>query len=133
MIDRRTLDLITRFVVIGSALLVSISFLVGGVDMGVGAVAGGTFATLNWMAMRWIGQRIVVANPRGRVVLGLLLAVKMFISLGVVAAILATRLIDPIGFVVGFSGLIVGIVAGVFLAAAPAAPGAKSPSQPEDG
>lgn len=133
MIDRRTLNLITRFVVIGSALLVSITFLLGGVDKGIGAIAGGTFATLNWMSMRWIGQRIMVANPKGRVFLGLLLALKMFISLGVVAAILATRLIDPIGFVVGFSGLIVGMVAGVLLAAAPgAAPGA-SPTQPEDG
>lgn len=136
MLQRDTLNLITRFVVIGSALLVAIAFLVGGPQMGVGAIAGGAFAVVNWLAMRWLGQRLMVANPRGRTFLGILLAAKMFVSLGVVALILATRLIDPIGFVIGFSGLIVGIVAGVFLAAAGAgsAPDSKgTPASSEEG
>ncbi len=116
MLTRQTLHLITRFVVISSAALVGIAFLVGGQTMGVGAIAGGVFATLNWLAMRWIGERLLSANPRGKGLLGILLAGKMFVSMGAVALILGTRLIDPIGFLLGFSGLVAGIITGVFMA-----------------
>ncbi|MGE0786471.1 MAG: hypothetical protein AB7S26_12445 [Sandaracinaceae bacterium] len=132
---RDTLNLISRFVLVGSALLIAFAFVLGGVQVGLGAIAGGVFAILDWTALRWLGERLMVANPRGRTLLGLLLAAKMALSLGAVAAILATRMVDPIGFVVGFSGLVVGIICGVFLSAgggATAAAGGASEGEPDE-
>jgi uncharacterized membrane protein YbhN (UPF0104 family) len=115
MFDRKNLDLITRCVGIAAALLTALTFLVSGFDRGTGAIAGGAFSTLNWLAMRWLGRRLVLANPRGRALIGILLSVKMLVAMGVVALILASGLVDPLGFVAGFSALPAGIVAGVVL------------------
>lgn len=123
MPDANTLRRITGYVIGASALLAAVAFLAGGLPMGIAAAVGGLFATLNWLAMRWLGKRLIVSNERGKALWGMLLAVKMVISMGVVWAILSTGAIDPIGFVIGLGGLVLGIVAGTFhgMLATPAA------------
>ena len=114
MPDANTLRRITGYVIGASALLTAAALLLGGVSMGVGAAVGGVFAVVNWMAMGWLGKRLLVSNERGKALWGLLLAAKMGISMIVVWAILSTGAIDPIGFVIGLGGLVLGIVAGTF-------------------
>ena len=117
MPDANTMRRITGYVVGASALLALAATVFGGVELGVAATVGGVFSVVNWVAMRWLGRRLIVANERGKAVWGLLLAAKMGISLIVVWAILSTGVIDPIGFVIGLSGLVFGILAGTFHAA----------------
>lgn len=118
MPDRHTLQRITLYVVGASVLLAALAFVAGGVAMGFGAVVGGTLAVLNWLAMRWVGQRLLIANDKGRLVWGTLLALKMALLLAITWMILSTGLVDPIGFTVGLSGLVLGALAGAFHAAA---------------
>ena len=131
MFQRATLETITRFVVGGSALLVATTFLLGGADRGIGAAIGGGFAIANWFAMRWLAQRLMVANPQGKMGLALLLCLKTGIALGAVTVILSTRLVDPIGFIVGFSGLVFGILVGGTVAVSAGGSG-QAPSQSEE-
>lgn len=110
--ERHTLRRITWFVLGASVLLTAIAFALGGLERGVGAGIGGAVAVLNWWGMRWIGERLLRANDKGRLVWGSLLAIKMAAVLGVVWAILATGLVDPLGFGIGMSALVVGILVG---------------------
>lgn len=123
---RDTLRLITLYVLGASALLTVVTFVALGLTSGFGAAVGGVLGSANWMAMRWVGKKLVVANDRGRLVWGGLLAVKMLAMLVVAWAVLATGVVDPIGFTIGLSGLVLGILAGGFhtAAATPADPDA---------
>lgn len=127
MPDAKTLGRITGYVVATSLALSVVAGLLGGLSLGVAAAVGGGFSIANWLAMRWIGRRLLVANDKGRAVWGTLLVAKLFISLLAVWAILSTGVIDPIGFVVGLSGLVLGILAGTFHSAL----AATSPSAEE--
>ncbi|HHH31729.1 MAG TPA: hypothetical protein ENK57_25730 [Polyangiaceae bacterium] len=114
MPDPKTMQRITGYVVGASALLVLTALMVGGVEMAIAAVVGGVFSVANWVALRWVGGRLVVANDKGRAVWGTLLAAKMALSMFLVWAILATGVVDPIGFAIGLSGLVLGILVGTF-------------------
>lgn len=105
---------ITAYVIGASALLVFVALLLGGPTMAFGATVGGVYAVLNWSAMRWLGQRLVVATDKGRMVWGALLGAKMLIAMLVLLAILSTGAVDPVGFAIGLSGLVVGILGGTF-------------------
>lgn len=126
MPDRRTLKRITLYVVSASLALSAVSFALFGVTMGVGTLAGAAVGILNWLAMRWVGERILVANDRGRAVWGTLLALKMGASLAVVWGILSTGLADPTGFTVGLGGLVLGVLLGAFHSAAARMPNEAS-------
>ena len=121
MLDSNTMRRITGYVVGASALLVLLAFVLGGLEMAIAALVGGLFSVVNWSAMRWVAKRILVANDKGRAVWGTLLALKMGLSLFVVWAILSTGVVNPIGFVIGLSGLVLGILAGTFHTALTAA------------
>jgi hypothetical protein len=112
------LQRITLYVVGASVALAGVAFVFGGVTMGVGALAGAAVGIANWFAMRWVGQRLLVASDQGKLVWGTILLVKMAALLGVVALILSTGLVDPTGFVVGLSGFLVGALVGAFHSAA---------------
>ncbi len=118
MPDRTTINRITLYVVGASVALTIVMFAVGGVAMGVGAAVGGAVAIANWLAMRWVGQRLLVASDRGRLVWGTLLALKMAALMGIVWLILSTGMVDPMGFTVGLSGLVLGALLGAFHSAA---------------
>ena len=126
---RDTLRRITLYVLGASALLTVVAFVTLGLHTGIGAAVGAVLGSLNWMAMRWVGKRLVIANDRGRLVWGGLLAVKMLAMLLVAWAVLATGVVDPIGFTIGLSGLVLGILASGFHAAL--FDGGASPIDPE--
>lgn len=117
MNGRLTYRRITQYVVAASVLLTALSFVLGGVTMGFGAAVGGAVAIANWMLMRWVGRRLVVANDKGRMIWGGLLAFKMLVLMLIAWGVLATGVVDPLGFTVGLSGLVLGILAGAFHAA----------------
>jgi len=114
MPDRRTLRRITLYIVGASVVLTAATLVFGGATMGLGAAVGGLVAVANWLVMPWVGERLVRANDKGRIVWGLLLLVKMAALLGIVALILSTGVVDPMGFTVGLSGLVLGALAGAF-------------------
>lgn len=111
---RRTLRRITAYVVGSSVVLAAAAFLFGGITMGLGAIGGAALGIANWLAMRWVGGKLVVANDRGRLVWGGLLGFKMLVMLLVAWGVLATGVVDPAGFTIGLSGLVLGILAGGF-------------------
>lgn len=112
--DRSTLNRITLHVALACAALTGLALVLGGVALAIGALVGGLVAVANWMAMRWVGRRLMVANDRGRIVWGTLLATKMAVLMAVVWAILSTGLVDPTGFSIGLGGLVVGVLTGTF-------------------
>jgi hypothetical protein len=108
---------ITVFVVGASVLLTAVAFALGGKTMALGAAAGGGVAVANWLAMRWVAQRLLVANDRGKLVWGTLLGLKMAALLAITWAILSTGVVDPTGFTIGLSGLVLGAVGGALQSA----------------
>jgi hypothetical protein len=112
MIDKRTLRRLTVYVLGASAILTALGFVVGGAELGFGALAGAIFGSLNWIAMRYVAERLMVASAKGKAVWGTLLVVKMTLTLGVTWGVLATGVVDPIGFAIGLSGLVLGLLAG---------------------
>lgn len=128
MPDRSTLQRITLYIVGASVLLTAVTFVVGGVTMGLGAAVGGAVGVANWLAMRWVGERLMVANDKGRLVWSALLAVKMAALLGIVALILSTGLVDPTGFTVGLSGFLLGALVGAFHSACSNSAASRQPA-----
>ena len=114
----KTFRRITLWVVASSVALTVLTFVAFGADRGFGAAIGGLVAVINWLGMRWVGGRLLKASDKGKAIWGTLLAVKMGAILGVVWAILSTGHVDAMGFAIGMSGLVLGILAGAFHLAA---------------
>ena len=110
--NQTNLDRLTIYVAGSAVLLTIVAFIAAGPATGSGAVVGGLFATGNWYAMRWLVQRILTSNDRGKMIWGSLLTLKMSAILGVVWLILATGWVEPAGFAIGLSGLVLGGVVG---------------------
>jgi hypothetical protein len=105
-------------VVGASVFLTAVATAIGGLSMGIAAELGGALAVANWIAMRWVAHRILVANDKGRLVYATLLALKMGALLAITWVILSTGWVDPTGFTIGLSGLVLGVLAGAFHMAA---------------
>ena len=106
-----------RYVAGAAAVLTGLAFVIGGADVGKGAVAGAVVATLDAWAITWLAKRILSAAGfiGGGVAAGLL-GVKLGLLLAVCWALLARWGVDPLGFSVGLGGLVVGMLfAGVDL------------------
>ena len=129
---RATFRRITVHVAAASGLLAAVALVVGGVASGLSALVGGGLAVANWLAMRWVGARLLVANERGRALLARLLAAKMAALLGVAALILSTGVVDATGFTVGLSGLVLGVLSGAFRTALGAEPGVTDGADPAE-
>jgi hypothetical protein len=121
-LERSTLRRITLYVVGASVLLTLVATAIGGLEMGFGAAVGGALAVANFVAMRWVAHRILTANDKGRLVYATLLALKMSALLAITWLILSTGWVDPTGFTIGLSGLVLGILAGAFHTAAAGQP-----------
>ena len=109
---KKALERTTYYVIGASITLTVLAFVFGGLDIGLGAAAGGLVAVVNWLAMRWIGGRLTVANQRGKATWGSLLAMKMAAVLVVVWLILKSGAIAPLGFIIGMSGFVLGVILG---------------------
>lgn len=122
MSQHHMLRRITAYVVGASVLLAAIAFALGGMHMGIGAMVGGGVAIANWFAMRWVAQRLLNASDQGKAIWGTLLALKMGALLAITWAILSTGVVDPTGFTIGLSGLVLGALGGALHTATSARP-----------
>lgn len=128
---KNNLERSTLWVILASAVLVAVAFFVGGVELGLGALLGAAVGVANFLAVRWVGKKILTANDQGKLIYGTLLVVKMGAILGVVWLLLAFTGASPIGFAIGFSGLVVGLLVSAFTSALEGADG-DSPSVEEN-
>ncbi|MBI4916612.1 MAG: hypothetical protein HY825_12255 [Acidobacteria bacterium] len=108
-------------VVVGAALVLS---LVGTLLWGVGREAlatglGGMLAVLNWLALRWLGTRLLGAPPAAgrsrRWVLGILFAVKVAVLIAVVWALTRWAALEPAALALGYSALVVGLFGAAYV------------------
>jgi predicted Kef-type K+ transport protein len=106
-----------RYVAVTAILLVGLAFVLGGPQVGVGALIGGLVATLDAWAITWLAKRIVSgAGFIGSGMAAGLLGVKLVLLLAVCWALLARWGADPLGFSVGLGALVIGmLLAGVDL------------------
>jgi hypothetical protein len=108
--ERRTIERITKWVT-GLALpLILVAYLLGGSDAAIGAAAGALLAVANWMGLRWLVTKMIVAGDRARAILTLLLVAKMGAVLGIAALLL--QYVDAMGFTIGMGALVLGVVIG---------------------
>jgi hypothetical protein len=114
-----------------SAVLVLLSFAAIGVPAGVGALVGSALALGNWFLLRVSLTKLVEARVEQRAGITLLLCLKLGLT-GVVAFIAIRRLhVDPLGFMIGFGALVLGILTASILFSAEAA--SADPAAPAQG
>ena len=120
--DHTHLARMTAFVAVASLVLTALGWAFGGASIGFGALVGGVLAVANLYALRWLAERLLRADDRGKVLWSSVLAIKLAGVLGLAWAILATGMVNPIGFGLGLSGLVLGSLAGGFAAAMTSTP-----------
>ncbi|MCB9626155.1 MAG: hypothetical protein H6725_02150 [Sandaracinaceae bacterium] len=120
----------TTYTTLGFAgVLVLLSFAAIGVPAGVGALVGSALALGNWFLLRVSLTKLVEARVEQRAGITLLLCLKLGLT-GVVAFIAIRRLhVDPLGFMIGFGALVLGILTASILFSAEAA-SAEPATQP---
>jgi hypothetical protein len=107
----RTIDRITTYVAAFGVLLSVAAFAVS-TEVGIGALAGATIAIADWLVTRLVGARLLSGGDRGRTMLSLVLVSKMTLVLGACAAVLWSGHVSALGFVIGISAMVVGVIAG---------------------
>jgi hypothetical protein len=90
----------------------AVTFLLAGVWVGFSAAVGAGLALGNFFLYRWIGGRIVGGGIRKQSAFSVLLALKMSLLMGLVYLLIARHWVDPLGFVLGLSALVLGLLAG---------------------
>ncbi|MBK8590905.1 MAG: ATP synthase subunit I [Sandaracinaceae bacterium] len=115
-----------------AAVLVVLSFAAIGVPTGIGALVGSAVAVANWFLLRISLSKLVDARVEQRAGITLLLCLKLGLT-GVVAFIAIRRLhVDPLGFMIGFGALVLGILTASILFSAETAsaqPAADAPGE----
>ncbi len=110
--DRRSLDLITLYVVALAALGSAGAWLVLGSTVGTGAVTGAGLSLANWLALRWLLGRVIASGSRSKGGLMALLVIKMLVLVTVVGLLVLRAVVSPVGLAIGLSALVVGLFAG---------------------
>lgn len=113
--DRAALDRTT--VAVGAIGVISslVALVVAGVWVGFSTAAGAALALGNFYIYRWVAGRITGGNIRRQSALSLLLVAKMGALMGLVYLLIARHWVDPLGFIVGLSALVLGLLAGSIL------------------
>lgn len=104
-------DRIPLYVSAFAAILVAVGFAVS-VETGIGAVGGAAVALLNAFALRWLVTSMIKAAPERRTGTSLTLMLKTGVILAISAGLLFGAHLDPIGFAIGVSALVLGLVLG---------------------
>lgn len=93
-----------------------IAWRLGAVPALVASVVGSGVGLANLAAMAWLMGRLVAGGDRGRSVYGGLLALKLGAVLAVIAVLIWALKLNIVGFVVGFSAVMAGLIGGSFVA-----------------
>ncbi|MBI5538083.1 MAG: hypothetical protein HY898_35505 [Deltaproteobacteria bacterium] len=97
-------------------LLLALGATVGfGLRSGLGVLVGATLATLNMWSLKRIGAGFFSEAGSRRRLWGVAGALKFVVLAGVVVALLALHLVQPIAFVIGYGALPIGITLGSLL------------------
>ena len=113
---RPGLDRIAWTIAAAGAVISGLSFLFGaifrgdGLTLGVGALVGSVVAVADWTTVRWLVQ--LSFGGGNRLAVAVLLLSKMGVLVGVSYALLKFAGVDVLGFTLGFSSLVLGIVLG---------------------
>ncbi len=100
-----------RNVAVAALVLTGLAFVLGGVSVGIGAIAGGVVGVLDAWAITWLASRIVgAAGFISRGFAAGLLGAKLVVLLAVCWALLARWGVDPLGFSVGLGALVLGML-----------------------
>ena len=87
-------------------------YLLGGAFSGGSAAVGAVIALGNWFVFAWVVSRVTKGRTRNRLGLGMTLGVKMTALMALVSVLISQRLVEPIGFAVGLSAIVVGLCIG---------------------
>jgi hypothetical protein len=92
-----------------------VALLTAGAWVGFSTAVGAVIALGNFHIYRWVVSRITGGNLRKQSALSLLLAAKMIALMGLIYLLVARHWVDPLGFLVGLSALVLGLLAGSIL------------------
>lgn len=73
-----------------------------------GVLIGSIVSLVNWIVLRWIGVRLVLAANKQR--FAIFLGFKSVLTLGLILAILSASIVEPIAFLIGLSTLVLGVL-----------------------
>lgn len=90
-------------------------FAAWGTERGVAAAIGSTVGVLNWISLRWLVGKMLVAESALRAGFGLLLVAKMGALMGVLFVLMQHFAIEPLGLILGLGVLFAGPVLGALL------------------
>ncbi len=103
--------LLTDVAVVGVGILATAGLALAGLhEQATGAACGAVIGATSWVAMHFLGRRLVRASSRSRVFIGTLMGSKLMITAALVFLAVHVLGFDGVGMAVGLSALPVGIV-----------------------
>jgi len=99
-----------RLLLVVAAGFVALAFGMWGVTRGLAALVGATLSVLNWLALRWLTERIARTDGPSKGGASLLLVAKMGLLMALVYILIQRLNIDPIGLAFGLGVLFIGPV-----------------------
>ena len=106
---------IARTLLVFAAAISALAFANWGTRMGIAASVGAIVGMANWFALRWLGSRIM-SGQGNRALISLLTIGKIGLLMGIVAVLINTLKLDPVGLCLGLSVLFLGPAIGAVLA-----------------
>lgn len=94
------------------AIFAVVTYIVVGTFSGFSAAFGTSIAVLNLYIFGWIADRVVCGSVRKRTGLMFLLIAKMAALMAFIYYIISRHWVEPIGFMIGISALVIGMIAG---------------------
>ena len=101
---------VMKFVAVAAALLTVLAGVIGGLDVGIGAAVGGVVAWLDAVVLIKLATRITSGRVASQRIAAVLLGAKLAILGAVCWALLARWGVNPLGFGVGFSAMVLGVL-----------------------
>lgn len=95
---------------LGAVAVLSAASLAWWPQGAVGVVAGGLLMAANFWLLKLLANRLTANGPNGtKIVYGLMLASKMVVVLGIMAALVLVFEVHPIGIAVGMASMFIAV------------------------
>jgi len=99
-------------VVVSAILVTTVAGAVGGLDVGLGALAGGSVSVANYYVLSWTMGRIIHGTTRSKVQASVIFGFKL-VAIGFVVWVLLARLdVHAVGLLAGLSAIVIGVLVG---------------------